>query len=297
MLYSCGLKKLVTYRKVNLDFGREGQFLWHSRWPKVTGLTQSQKNEIIGIMAFDLSAAFDTICHSTLLAKLETAGVTGIPLQWFQSYLSNRSQNVLWNGILSKPLPLNRGVPQGSILGPILFLAMIYDMPKFLTRETLVTSSKVMGYADDTTVYIKARNIEHLISEMEWLGSKMVSYCHKNGLILNAQKTQILTTEKKKIEIIIGQDTVLSSQTISLLGLEYDTNLSTAPYLRRLAREANTRAALIRRLSFGMPNYLLKPLTNHTVQIMVLNRKSNMAQFRLHFLHCLYVYNSLLKGF
>ena len=227
--------------------------MWLKNWR--AGRSQS-------ITSFDLSAAFDTLCPSTLLDKLKIAGVTGVPLKWFESYLSDHSQNVLWNGNLSKPLPLNRGVPQGSILGPILFLAMIHDMPEFLTRETLVTSSKVMGYADDTTVYIKARSVKHLMNEMEWLRASRVNYCNKNGLVLNSQKTQIWTTAKKEIEIKIDKNTVLSTPTISLLGLEYDSNFSTVPYLRKLAREANTRAALIQRLSFGMPNFLLKPLTN-----------------------------------
>ena len=220
------------------------------------------KNELVGIMAFDLSAAFDTLEHSLLLRKLESANIKGIPLKWFQSYLSDRSQRVLWNSIISKYLPLNKGVPQGSILGPILFLVMIHDMPKCLTRNTESTSSKVVGYADDTTVYVKAKNPEHLREELQALGRIMVDYCNENGLVLNGQKTQLLTNARKEIEIDINEDVVNSNTTVSLLGLEYDKNFSTAPYLRKLAREANTRAALIRRLSFGMPNCLLRPFSN-----------------------------------
>ena len=220
------------------------------------------RNELIGIMAFDLSAAFDTLEHSLLLRKLEAANIRGIPLKWFQSYLSNRSQCVLWNSIISNYLPLNKGVPQGSILGPILFLVMIQDMPKCLTRNTESTSSKVVGYADDTTVYVKARNPEHLKQELQALGRIMVDYCNENGLVLNGQKTQLLTSARKEIEININDDVVNSNSTVSLLGLEYDKNFSTAPYLRKLARESNTRAALIRRLSFGMPNCLLRPFAN-----------------------------------
>ena len=78
------------------------------------------KIEIVGVMAFDLSSAFDTLAHTTLLSKLEIAGVTGVQLKWFESYLSGRSQSVLWNGTLNKPLSVNRGVPQGSIFGPTL---------------------------------------------------------------------------------------------------------------------------------------------------------------------------------
>ena len=89
-------------------------------------------------MAFDLSAAFDTLGHSTLLSKLKSAGILGTPLKWFESYLSNRSQSVLWNGNISSSRQINRGVPQGSILGPILFLAMIHDMPRYLTKDTYI---------------------------------------------------------------------------------------------------------------------------------------------------------------
>jgi hypothetical protein len=240
------------------------------------------KNEVVGVMAFDLSAAFDTLEHSTLLAKLETSGITGVPLKWFQSYLSDRSQSVLWNRVLSEPLPLRRGVPQGSILGPTLFLAMIYDMPECLTRNTLTTSSKVVGFADDTTVYVKSKTVEHLTDELERIASKMVYFCNANGLIINGQKTQILTTARKNVEIKIEQVTVSSAPTISLLGLEYDTNFSTAPYLRKLAREANTRAALIRRLSFGMPHCLLKPLANGLLMGKILAAAPAAIPIRLH---------------
>ena len=201
--------------------------------------------------------------HQTLplLKKLESASIKGIPLKWFKSYLSDCSQCVLWNSVMSDYLPLNKGVPQGSILGPVLFLAMIHDMPKCLTRNTVSTSSKVTGYADDTTVYVKAKSPVHLKMELQSLG-RMVKYCDENRLVLNGLKTQLLMNTRKKLEINIKHEIVSSILTISLLGLEYDSNFSTAPYLRKLARDANTRAVLIRRLSFGMPNYLLKPLAN-----------------------------------
>ena len=147
-------------------------------------------------------------------------------------------------------------------MGPILFLVMIYDMPNHLIKDSLTASSRIIGYADDTTVYIKAKTLQILSMEFERLASIMIDYCNENNLVINSQKTQILTSSKQQIKVKIGQNMVSSSETICLLGLEYDENFSTAPYLRRLSREASTREALIKRLSFGMPNCLLKPFAN-----------------------------------
>ena len=96
-------------------------------------------------MAFDLTSAFDTLEHSTLLNKLKSAGIVGTPLQWFTNYLSKRSQCVLWNGKLSSKQLLDRGVPQGSILGPKIFLSMIADMPKYLKRDSIQSKTKAIN--------------------------------------------------------------------------------------------------------------------------------------------------------
>ena len=194
---------------------------------------------------------------------MESAGISGIPLKWVSNYLSNRSQCVLWNGKLSAPRSATRGVPQGSILGPLLFLSMISDMPKFLKRESSSASSKVVGFADDTTVYSMAQSTKELKNEMEIVGNNMTTYCNTNGLILNSQKTQIITsTGSDSLVIKIGKDHVPVSQQIKLLGVESGTKFSTAPYLRKLAQDAKTRSKIIKRLSFCMPQCLLKPLTN-----------------------------------
>ena len=97
---------------------------------------------VVGTMAFDLSAAFDTLEHSNLIKKLESAGISGTPLKWFSNYLSDRTQYTLWNGKHSTFLPIERGVAQGSILGPILFLSMIADMPKYLKRDSKCVSTR-----------------------------------------------------------------------------------------------------------------------------------------------------------
>ena len=89
-------------------------------------------------MAFDLSAAFDAIDSAPLIEKLRNVGVTGKPIEWLESYMSGRSQSVVWNGTQSSPLSLTHGVAQGSILGPLLFLDMVADLPGYVTEGTNV---------------------------------------------------------------------------------------------------------------------------------------------------------------
>ena len=90
----------------------------------------------------------------------------------------------------------------------------------------------------------------------------MISYCKKTGLILNNEKTQLLVSTKKHLEVNIGSCLIKAKKEINILGVDYDTNFTTNPYLVNLAREAKTGAALIKRLSFGMPPHLLSLFAN-----------------------------------
>ena len=216
--------------------------------------------DVVGVMAFDLSAAFDTVATPTLLAKLESAGITGTSLKWFCSYMSGRSQRVLWNDKLSAPLPVTHGVPQGSILGPTLFLVMVADMPKYVLGD--ISNTKMMGYADDSTVYVHAKNVDLVKADLETVSNRMISYCHSAGLVLNNDKTQLLVSPKQQCQIKMGSSLILATPEINLVGVDFDCNFTTTPYLHKLARAAKTRAALLTRLSFAMPPHLLATFTN-----------------------------------
>ena len=94
-----------------------------------------------------LSAAFDTLDHAILLRRLEsTFGISGVALSWFESYLSDRTQSVVVDGLMSTPIPLVFGVPQGSVLGPVLFI--LYSQP--LSDVIACHSCVYHKYADDT---------------------------------------------------------------------------------------------------------------------------------------------------
>ena len=176
------------------------------------------RGEVVGVMAFDLSAAFDTIDKEHLIEKLKSAGVWGRPLEWLISYMSDRSQSVIWNDTKSESRPLTHGVAQGSILGPLLFLVMVADLPEYVTRGT--PKAKMMCYADDSTLYQTADSKETFKSDLEMMSKRMIQYCNDNGLVINSAKTKLLLSFKDNLEVTVGDSTVFADPEICLLGID-----------------------------------------------------------------------------
>ena len=104
----------------------------------------------------DLEKAFDTVNHEILLSKLNHYGIRGVANKWFSSYLSNRYERVSLNGVSSTRLPVTCGVPQASILGPLLFLIYINDM------NTAIQFSTTYHFADDTNLFYSSKSINQL---------------------------------------------------------------------------------------------------------------------------------------
>ena len=101
---------------------------------------------MVGVF-LDLSKAFDTIDYGILLAKLFHYGIRSVPYDWFKSYLTNRQQQVMCQNVLSNVKYINIGVPQGSILGPLLFFIYVNDFPQCITK------GKTIMFADDTNLF------------------------------------------------------------------------------------------------------------------------------------------------
>ena len=140
------------------------------------------KGNLVGAVFVDLSKAFDTVGHATLIEKLRRYGINESELSWFIDFLFNRSQVVEIDQSKSDPHSLLSGVPQGSILGPLLFLIYFNDLPDCLTE------AKIIMYADDTVVYFSNDKIEKIESVLNSEFENILRYINDSGLVLNLKK-------------------------------------------------------------------------------------------------------------
>ena len=192
----------------------------------------------IGIF-LDLSKAFDTIDHAILLKKLEHYGIDGIPLKLLKNYLTNRKQYVRLHEVNSNLLPINTGVPQGSILGPLLFIIYINDFARASAIFDFIC------YADDTTLFstlnkfINAQNINpDIIINTEL--AKINEWLEINKLSLNVTKSKFMVfhTQQKHRDIKppvpkINNTNIEKVEQFKFLGLTLDSNLNWKKTLRQ----------------------------------------------------------------
>ena len=144
----------------------------------------NNKEHVLAVFC-DLRKAFDTVDHKILLKKMKKIGITGMELEWFRNYLTNRKQYVVINGICSSPNILKIGVPQGSILGPLLFLLYINDLPICSELFTLL-------FADDTTLLASSKNVTQLFDKVNKELLKIAQYFRINKLALHPLKTKYI---------------------------------------------------------------------------------------------------------
>ena len=179
----------------------------------------------------DLRKAFDTVNHEILLLKLEHYGIRGIILDWFKSYLSNRKQFVYINGISSSLKDISCGVPQGSVLGPLLFLLYINDLPNI---------SKILNFylfADDTNIYYENENLAQMEKIINLELKKLSMWLKINRLSLNIGKTNFVIFHpfnkplKYRITLKIDRKAIMEKSYITYLGIIIDSTLETTYFL------------------------------------------------------------------
>jgi hypothetical protein len=139
-------------------------------------------------MAFNLSAAFDTVAAKQLVPTLRALGITGRALRWFSCYMTGGKQCVVWDGTTSSLIDVLYGVRQGSILGPILFIILVSGMAEYLG----IGDGENVVYADDSNVWQTRSNVEEVVRKLTEKAVLFVDYTRSMGLSMNASKTQLL---------------------------------------------------------------------------------------------------------
>ncbi len=181
----------------------------------------------------DLQKVFDTVNHDILLKKMENYGIRGSTLKWFQSYLYNRFQNVSILGFDSKLLEIKHGVPQGSVLGPLLFSIYINDL------HNAIKFSNTYHFADDTNLLNINANIKKLQYEVNYDLKQLCLWLLANQISLNTGKTELIFFRKPNVPIPLNRIKINGlilppSKSIKYLGLYLDEHLNGSAHAEKL---------------------------------------------------------------
>ena len=213
----------------------------------------------------DLSKAFDTINHHILLTKLQTYGLDQKSIALFESYLTNRQQCVIYENVLSEFTTVTTGVPQGSILGPILFIIYINDL------INCCPDLKPIIYADDTTLYFTYKDANAIEDVMNNKLKKIVEWLQLNKLSLNAQKTKMMVFQKKKSpsvtpKLSINNTSIDLVDEFNFLGIMLDKTLTFKPHKNKVMGKLRWSNFVLNKLKNTLPLYILRMLYFALVQ-------------------------------
>ena len=199
----------------------------------------------VDIIYLDLSKAFDKVPHSLLLLKLNSYGISGSLLSWFSSYLTDRYQRVVLDGVYSDWLLITSGVPQGSILGPLLFLVYVNDLPSYINSQ-----STIALFADDSKLY-KSIDLPdstlHLQNNLDNLHKWSLDWAMK----FNKSKCQALQVSRKKTKIVSQYN--LDGRPLECvpyvkdLGVTVCSDMSWSRHIEETVAKANRTLGLVKR--------------------------------------------------
>jgi len=196
----------------------------------------------------DFAKAFDSVPHQRLLLKLECLGIDGDLLQWLNFYLTNRFQRVMINGHFSEWLPVLSGVPQGSILGPLLFILYIDDL------RSVVQSSSLKIYADDVALYAQVSSYEDCVKLQDDL-NRVHAWSARWQLNLSPSKCEALNITNKRTPVSfdykIGSVSVTCKEKVKYLGVVISSNLKWNDHCQQIVYRATQSLNCLRRAMYG----------------------------------------------
>ena len=221
---------------------------------------------------FDLQKAFDTVEHDIFLSKLQHYVIRGLVNEWFKSYLSNRKQYVSINGYDSNLADVKFGVPQGSVLGPLLFLVYINDLNQALKF------CKVHHFADDTNLIHFSKSVYRLNKYVNLDLKNLTYWLNANRISMNVKKTDlvIFKHQRKKLDSLIktklSRKRLYPSKSVKYFGIKINENLNWKQYIYDVAIKLNRANALLSIIG----NYVNK-LTLRTIYFAIFDSHINYA--------------------
>ncbi len=222
----------------------------------------SLENKNVTMATFlDLSKAFDTIDHNILLRKLEMYGIRGVALKWFESYLSGRKHFIQYKSTLSMCQSMLCGVPQGSVLGPLLFIIYTNDLPKCLKNANCIL------FADDTTIYDTSNDINRLYVSINENLNSLADWFKANKLSLNINKTNYMLfgkssiqNESARVSLCIGKDVIKQVKSTKFLGLIIDDQLKWSDHISHVKSKLTSSLFAIRKAKHVLSQKHIKTL-------------------------------------
>ena len=253
---------------------------------------------LVGTILTDLSKAFDCIPHDLLIAKLHAYGLDEDALVLVYSYLKRRKQCVRINNTYSSFQEVISGVPQGSVLGPILFNFYINGLFLFITQATL------HNYADDNTLIYFSKSMPDLVNTLEQETGVALSWLENNEMIANPEKFHAILLRKNQTNtsgepININGKMIKSEETVKLLGVTLDYRLDFDPHISNICKKAATQLNVLKRLkafigfrgkqilvqSFVYSNFNYCPLVWYLSSSKSLQRIEKLQERALRFLY------------
>ena len=214
-----------------------------------------QENLMTFVLYLDLKKAFDTVNSDVLLKKIFHIGIRGNLYSILRSYLTDRKQKTVVHSYSSDETKVELGVPQGSILGPLLFILYINDI------SNITDLANFYLFADDTAIVIRAPNLTELQAKLHWLLPLVATWFQCNRLSLNTTKTfyQIFSrTPTNDLRVVINNTKIERKSTVKYLGILIDDNLKWDSHINNVSKILSRNLGVISRAKFFLSsNYLL----------------------------------------
>jgi exonuclease III len=244
----------------------------------------TDRREVTFLILLDLTAAFDTVDHAILISKLESVGIVGHALHWIKTYLSGRSQSVVIGDSISSPLPILSGVPQGSVLGPLLFTIYLLGIGEIFNKYSI----KFVIYADDIQLIVSTSvsDMDSAIHRINSCLSEVKKWLLSHKLVLNEKKTEVILLGNRQIlsrlklsNILINGVNFPLASSVRDLGVTIDKHLTFKNQVAKVCSNMFFHLRVIARVR--------KSLTLNQCLLLIQSLVSS------RFLFCCTIYNNL----